>query len=257
SIMGQFAPATLGQLVTGLKKLGFHDVSEVALGADMTAKAESGELVKKGKLLSSCCPAFVEYVETNFPDLAPYISQTPSPMVMIGRAIKAKDPKAKVVFVGPCVAKKGEMSLGKTMGAIDNVLTFEELYALFQSKKIEPEKLKETVLDQASGYGRSFAHSGGVAAAVAQGLKERGVTEEQFKLSAVSCSGIAACRAELLKMSKGIGGVNFLEGMACEGGCVQGPAVLTRSPKNKAEVDAHAAQAGDRGIIETADKGAN
>ncbi|MBO5035217.1 MAG: 4Fe-4S dicluster domain-containing protein [Oscillospiraceae bacterium] len=255
SIAGQFAPATLGQVVTGLKKLGFHDVSEVALGADMTAKAESAELVKKGKLISSCCPAFVDYVEKNFPDLAPYISQTPSPMVMIGRAIKARDPRAKVVFVGPCVAKKGEMRLGKTMGAIDNVLTFEELYALLQSKKLEPEKLKETSLDQASGYGRAFARSGGVAAAVAQGLKEQGVTQEQFSLNAVACSGIATCRTELLKMSKGVGGVNFLEGMACEGGCVQGPAVLTRSPKNKAEVESHAAQAGDRGIIAAVEGG--
>ena len=255
SIAGQFAPANLGQVVTGLKKLGFHDVSEVALGADMTAKAESGELAEKGKLISSCCPAFVDYVEKNFPDLAPYISQTPSPMVMIGRAIKVKDPRARVVFIGPCVAKKGEMNLGKTMGAIDNVLTFEELYALFQSKGLELEKLKETALDQASGYGRAFAHSGGVAAAVAQGLKERGIGEERFKLNAVACSGIAACRTELLKMSKGIGGVNFLEGMACEGGCVQGPGILIRSPKNKTEVDTHAAQAGERGIIEAADEG--
>lgn len=253
SIIGQFAPAKLGQLVTGLKQLGFYDVAEVALGADMTAKAESEELAEKGKLLSSCCPAFVDYVEKEFPDLAPYISHTPSPMVMIGRHIKAKDPKARVIFLGPCVAKKREFQLGKTMGAIDCALTFEELYALFESKNIEPETLEETVLDEASGFGRSFAHSGGVATAVAQGLKERNIGEDKFKLNAVACSGIAACKAELLKMSKGIGGVNFIEGMACEGGCVQGAGILVRSPKNQMDVDKHAKEAGDRTILGAVD----
>jgi [FeFe] hydrogenase (group B1/B3) len=255
SIAGQFAPATLGQVVTGLKMLGFHDVSEVALGADLTAKAESEELLEKGKLLSSCCPAFVDYVEKNFPDLAPLISHTPSPMVMIGKLLKAKDPRARVVFVGPCIAKKKEFQMGKTMGAIDLALTFEELNALFESKGIEPEKLEETPLDEASGYGRSFAHSGGVAAAVAEGLKERGVTDKQFKLNAVACSGIAACKLELLKMSKGIGDVNFIEGMACEGGCVQGAGILIRSPRNQADVEKHAKEAKDRTILGAVEAG--
>lgn len=248
SIVGQFAPATLGQLVTGLKMLGFHGVSETALGADMTAEAESRELVEKGKLLSSCCPAFVDYVEKNFPDLAQYISSTPSPMVMIGNRIKRDDPRARVIFIGPCVAKKRECQLGKTMGAIDYAITFEELYPLFASRGIDPEKLEETKLDEASGFGRSFAHSGGVAAAVAQGLKEHGVEEKTFKLNAVSCSGLNQCRVELLKFAKGIGGVNFIEGMACDGGCVQGPAVLVRSPKNATEVQKHAKEADGRTI---------
>ena len=231
--------------------LGFHDVAEVALGADMTAAAESGELMEKGKLLSSCCPAFVDYVEKNFPDLVPYISHTPSPMVMIGKRLKELDPRARVVFIGPCVAKKKEFQMGKTMGAIDCAITFEELYPLFQSKGIDIETLEETPLDEATGYGRSFAHSGGVAAAVAQGLKERKNDEKEFKLKSVSCSGLAACRVELLKMSKGIGDVNFIEGMACEGGCVQGPGILIRSPRNQADVAKHAKEAGDREILTT------
>ncbi len=253
SIAGQFAPATLGQVVTALKMVGFYDVAEVALGADMTAKAESQELVEKGKLLSSCCPAFVDYVEKNFPDLAPLISHTPSPMVMIGKRLKEKDPRARVVFVGPCVAKKREFQLGKTMGAIDCAITFEELYPLFESKGIDPEQLEETPLDEASGFGRSFAHSGGVAAAVAEGLKEHGVTDEQFKLHAVSCSGINACKAELMKMARGIGDVNFIEGMACEGGCVQGAGILIRSPRNQMDVDKHAKEAKGRTILGAVD----
>ncbi|WP_164488738.1 MULTISPECIES: monomeric [FeFe] hydrogenase [unclassified Flavonifractor] len=248
SIMGQIAPATLGQLVTGLKQVGFHAVREVALGADMTAAHEAEELLEKKVLTSSCCPAFVDYVEKNFPKLAERVSGTPSPMVMIGKHIKEQDPKAKVVFIGPCVAKKKEFQLGKTMGAIDCVLTFEEMFPLLESKGIDITQLEEDTLDEASGYGRAFAASGGVAAAVAEALKEKGVTAEQFQLNCAACSGIDACKAALLKMDRGIGDVNFIEGMACEGGCVQGAGIVVRSPKNQAEVGKHVKAAGERTI---------
>lgn len=143
--------------------------------------------------------------------------------------------------------------MGKTMGTVDCVLTFEELYPLFASRGIRVEDMEEAVLDEASGFGRSFAHSGGVAAAVAEGLKEHGVSEKEFKLNAVSCSGLNACKAELLKFAKGVGGVNFIEGMACEGGCVQGPGILIRSPRNQTDVQKHAQEAGDRTILAAVD----
>ena len=247
SIAGQFAPLTMGHLVTGLKMLGFEDVVEVALGADMTAEHEADELLEKGMLASSCCPAFVSFVEKHFPEQAHLISETPSPMVMTARYIKEKDPTAKVVFVGPCVAKKQEIHLGKTMGAVDCALTFEELYALFESKEIELESLKPAELDQASGYGRTFARSGGVSAAVAQALKEKG---SDFALKSQACSGLEACRVAFLKAIKGVGDVNFIEGMACEGGCVLGPAQLIRSPRNQNDVERHAKQAQGRTIGE-------
>lgn len=250
AIAGQFAPATLGQIITGLKQLGFCDVTEVALGADMVAKEESGELLEKGMLASSCCPSFVDYVEKNHPDQADLVSSTPSPMVMIGRHIKEKDPDAKVVFIGPCVAKKKEFQLGKTMGAIDCVLTFEELYPLFESKGIHLEKLEETPIEEASSFGRSFAFSGGVSAAVARALSEREDKGGDFQLKAVPCSGISACKLAFLKASKGVLDGNFIEGMACDGGCVQGPGILIRSPKNKTEVEHYAKQAGEKTIVE-------
>ncbi len=237
SIAGQFAPASLGQVVTGLKQLGFYDVMEVALGADMVADEESDELVEKGMLASSCCPAFVEYIEKHVPEALPLVSHTPSPMVMIGRYIKERDPKAKVVFFGPCVAKKKEFHLGKTMGYVDSALTFEEIYPLFLSKDIDIEKLESDELTDASGYGRSFAASGGVAAAVKQVLKEK---QSEFEVKAVPCSGINECKVALLKATKGILEGNFIEGMACEGGCIMGPAHIMRRAKNKAEVDKHA-----------------
>ena len=250
SIAGQFAPASLGQVVAGMKALGFHGVYEVALGADMVADQEGDELVEKGELCSSCCPSFVDYVEKNFPDQTHLISHTPSPMVMIGKHIKKLDPLAKVVFIGPCVAKKKEARLAKTMGAIDCVITYEELNPLFESKGIDIERIVPDELDEASGYGRAFAHSGGVASAVDQSLKEKGIGKEQFDLKAVPCSGIEECKLALLKQKKGVLGGNFIEGMACEGGCVQGAGIIVRSPKNQMEVDKHAKTAAGRTIRE-------
>lgn len=248
SFVGQFE-GTIGQLVTALKMMGFYDVAEVALGADMTASAEAEEFEEKGgNMTSSCCPAFVEFVEKHMPDQAHLVSHTPSPMVMLGKHLKEKDPRAKVVFIGPCVAKKKEFQLEKTKGAIDCVITFEELYAMIAGKGIELTELEEAPLDHASGYGRAFAAGGGVAAAVGQALKERG---SELEAKCLACAGIEDCRMAILKMSKGVLPENFIEGMACAlGGCVQGPAVIVRSPKNRAELTKHVKAAGGRTIGE-------
>ena len=108
SISSQFTYAALGQVISGIKALGFHTVVEAALGADMVAYAESKELVEKGILTSSCCPAFVEYIKKTFPDLTKYISHNLSPMATIAKYIKEQDPTAKIIFIGPCTAKKME-----------------------------------------------------------------------------------------------------------------------------------------------------
>lgn len=245
SIVGQFAPASYGQVVAGLKKLGFNGVAEVALGADMVADRESEELVEKGMLCSSCCPGFVGYIKKKHPEMENLISRTPSPMVMIGLHIKEKDPDAKVIFIGPCVAKKKEFQLGRTMNAIDCALTYEELFAMFESRGIDLESLEEAPLDEASPFGRNFARSGGVAQAVAEALKEKGLDKE-FQLKAVPCSGIEACEVALLKAKRGVLDGNFIEGMACDGGCVQGAGCLVRSPRNRMDVEGHAKQASGR-----------
>lgn len=248
SIAGQFAPAQLGQVVAGLKKLGFSVVNEVAEGADLVAQVESEELEEKGMLSSSCCPAFVDYVEKNFPEMAEkLVSHTPSPMVMLGQRIKKEDPAAKVIFIGPCVAKKKEFQLGKTMGAVDCVLTYEEVGALFESKDIDIEQLEPEELDTASGFGRGFAASGGVSAAVKQALHERG---SDFEVKPVACSGLAECKLAFLKASKGLLDGNFIEGMACVGGCIQGPANLIRSPKNKMELEKYVKEAKKEQVLE-------
>ena len=249
SVAGQFG-ATLGQLAAGLKQLGFFGVEETALGADLTAHVEAGELEEKGMLASSCCPAFVDYVNKFHPKQAELVSETPSPMIMAARHIKERDPEAKVVFIGPCVAKKAEFQLEKTGGAVDCVLTFEELAALFEARGIEVEQLEGEELDHASSYGRAFARSGGVSAAVGEALRER---ESTFLVKPVPCSGIAECKVAFLKAGRGLLDGNFIEGMACEGGCISGAACLVRSPKNKVEVEKHAREAAGR-LIEEAIK---
>ena len=245
SISSQFVYAKLGQAITGLKELGFHTVIEAALGADMVAQTESQELVEKGFLTSSCCPAFVQYIKSAFPDLLPLVSHNLSPMAALAKYIKSTDETAKVVFIGPCTAKKAEAQLDSVKPYVDAVLTFEELQALYDSKGLDITTLDEGVLDNASYFGRIFARSGGLSDAVSQALKEQAL---EFALKAVVCDGIEECRVALLKKSKNMLDANFIEGMACVGGCIGGAGCLTHGEKNKAEVDKYGREALEKTI---------
>ena len=240
SISSQFSYAKLGQVITGLKMLGFHDVIEAALGADMVAMAEARELSEKQILTSSCCPAFVQYIKANFPNLVEHISHNLSPMATLAKYIKEKTPGAKVIFIGPCTAKKAEVQLERVKPYVDTVLTFEELQALFDSRNIDISELEEGVLDNASYFGRIFARSGGLTDAAVQAMKEQNI---DFEVKPVVCDGIEACRMALLKLNKGILDGNFIEGMACVGGCIGGAGCLTHGEKNKAEVDKYGREA--------------
>lgn len=245
SISSQFAYAKLGQVVTGLKKLGFHDVIEAALGADMVAMAESRELAEKGLLTSSCCPAFVRYIKSEFPNLTEHISHNLSPMATIAKYIKDTTPNSKVIFIGPCTSKKAEAQLDEVKPYIDTVLTFEELQALFDSRDIDISTLEEGFLDNASYFGRIFARSGGLTDAAVQAMKEQNI---DFEIKPVVCDGIEACRVALLKLSKGLLDGNFIEGMACTGGCIGGAGCLTHGEKSKADVDKYGREAFEKNI---------
>lgn len=247
AIASQFVWASLGQVVAGIKKLGFYNVVETALGADMVAVSEAAELIEKGLLTSSCCPAFVDYIHKNYPELTKYISHNNSPMVEIAKYIKERDSLAKVVFIGPCTAKKMEFQMEKTGGAVDCVITFEELQALFDAKDIDLTTLEEEKLSDASFYGRIFARSGGLIEAVRQSIKEQGLDEDKFK--PVTCDGIDQCKAALIRLSKNLLNGNFIEGMACEGGCINGAGCLTHSIKNKLEIDAYGKDSSEKTIL--------
>ncbi len=246
SISSQFKYAKLGQVISGLKQLGFHTVVEAALGADMVADKECMELAEKGFLTSSCCPAFVNYIEKSFPDLKQYVSHNFSPMAEIAKYIKEHEAPCKVIFIGPCTAKKAEVKKDSVKPYVDVAMTFEELQALFDSRDLDITSLEEGTLDNASYFGRIFARCGGLSDAVAEGLKEHGI--EDFELKACSCDGIEACRVALLKKSKNLLDANFIEGMACVGGCIGGAGCLTHGEKNKAEVDKYGKEALEKTI---------
>lgn len=246
SISSQFNYAKLGQVIKGLKELGFHTVVEAALGADMVAYKEAKELSEKGFLTSSCCPAFVDYINKFFPALKDDVSHNLSPMAEVAKYIKEREENIKIVFIGPCTAKKAEVQKEEVSKYINCCITFEELQALFDSSDIDITELEEDTLDNASYFGRIFARSGGLSDAIAEALKEREITD--FDFSPVICDGIEECRTPLLKKSKGLLKENFIEGMACVGGCIGGAGCLTHGTKDKTEVDKYGKEACEKAI---------
>lgn len=235
AISAQFDGVTLGQVATAIRQLGFDYVVEAAIGADMVADKEAEELVEKGFLTSSCCPAFVDYIKKHVPELADKISHNLSPMAELGKFVKlGGESPVKCIFIGPCTAKKAEMRLPNVDLWIDSVLTFEELQAMIDAREIEMENLEETSMNDASYFGRIFGRSGGLTEAVLEVIKEKGL---DFEVKAEACDGIEACKAALLKAKFGKLDKNFIEGMACVGGCVGGAASLNHEPKSRMKVD--------------------
>lgn len=234
SFAGQFSYANPGQIISGIKRAGFSGVVEAALGADIVSSMETDELIEKGFLTSSCCPAFVSLIKKHFPGMASKISTVASPMVETARWIKAVDKQAKVVFIGPCIAKKMEVQQPELAGEVDGVLTFEELQAMFDGMGIQIETLPDENLEDASCFARKFAKSGGVAASVKEVIEEKAI---DFALKPEICNGAAACKIALLKASKGKLDANYIEGMACEGGCIGGAACLSHGLKDNAAIE--------------------
>lgn len=255
AIASQFRYAKPGQVITAIETLGFDCVSEAALGADMVADKEAQELVEKGFLTSSCCPAFVQYIKNKFPVLEDKISHNLSPMAELGKFIKSRDPDARIVFIGPCTAKKAEIRQDAVREYIDYVLTFEELQALIDSKDIIVEDLPETALRDASYFGRIFARSGGVTEAVTEAIEEHEMKE--FVFNPIVCDGIEKCRTALLRASKGVLPNNFIEGMVCTGGCIGGAGCLSHGETNKKEIDTYGESAFTRKIQESIEQAQN
>ena len=244
SIVSQFKYAKIEQVVTGLHKLGFYQVVEAALGADITLYKEAIEFKEKGTLTTSCCPSFVMYIQKHFPELEKYISHSVSPMVEAALLIKHDNPDAKVIFIGPCTSKKMEFRQDKIKGIIDNVMSFEELQAFFDAREIDIASLPDTPLDNASYYGRIFAKSGGIAEGITKVAADMGAEN----VRPVSMNGLEECKINLLKLKAGKSDFNFFEGMACEGGCINGALCLHHGPKNAADVNRYGAEAKEKTI---------
>ena len=152
----------------------------------------------------------------------------------------------KIVFIGPCTAKKAEAQLEDVKPYVDAAITFEELQALFDSRDIDLTTLEEDTLDNASYFGRIFARSGGLSDAVTEALKEQHLDE--FELKACVCDGIEECKAALMRKSRNALDANFIEGMACVSGCIGGAGNLTHGEKNRAAVDKYGHEALEKTI---------
>lgn len=238
AIASQFSYAKIEQIVTGIQKLGFYHVVEAALGADIVAMHEAHEFAEtieeRQWMTTSCCPAFVSYVKKTYPELMNHVSGTVSPMIAAARLIKQTDENAKIVFIGPCTAKKMEIKEEDLKDDVDFVMTFEELQAIFDAMNIEIEKCEMGVLDNASYYGRIFARSGGVTEAVIQAIAEQGI---EAKFEPTKCDGLDECVKNLKIASLNRLKANFIEGMACKGGCIGGAASLSHGVKDVGEID--------------------
>ena len=234
-IVAEIAPAFAGQfgdnitprnLKAALQELGFSEVYEVALGADIGAIAEARHYVHKvatGELpflLTSCCPSWAMLAKKYFPDMIDQVSQELTPMVATARTIKKEHPNARVVFIGPCAAKKLEAMRRTVRSDVDFVITFEELQAMFDAKDIDLlEYEAESSFHNATGAGRGYAVAGGVADAIEQCVKEY-YPDVEVKIE--HAEGLAECK-KILSMAK-VGRMNgcLIEGMGCPGGCVAG-----------------------------------
>lgn len=230
AIAGQFGDdISMGQIRTALKILGFQDMIEVAMFADILTIKESHEfnnLVKKEEdffLTSCCCPVWFNLTKKNYPNAFDHMSPSVSPMIASGRILKKLYPKAKVVFIGPCIAKKSEAKEPNLKGDIDFVLTFRELDEIFNTLEIDLKALEGDEKDQASFGGRVYARTGGVSFSV-KTVVNRIAPQRLIKLKAKRVDGVKNCKNMLDYLATGKElSANFVEGMGCDGGCVGGP----------------------------------
>jgi iron only hydrogenase large subunit-like protein len=219
---------TPGKLRTALKRLGFYGMVEVALFADILSLKEALEfdehVRKEGDfvLTSCCCPMWVAMIKKVYHQFIPYISPSVSPMVACGRSLKKIHPEARVVFIGPCIAKKAEAKEADVKEAVDYVLTFQELAQIFAVVGIKPAEEKEDPSEHSSRAGRIYAYVGGVSKAVNDTLN-RIRPEKAIKIKAVQADGVRECRKLLQRILDNEIEANFYEGMGCIGGCVGGP----------------------------------
>lgn len=250
---GQFSEkVTSGKLRSAFKLLGFYGMIEVALFADILTMKEALEFQRNIHsendfvLTSCCCPMWVALIKKQYHSLVSHVPPSVSPMVACGRGIKKIHPGAKTVFIGPCLAKKMEAKEKDIADAVDYVLTFDEVAALFDAMEVDLEKLPEDNKDHSSKAGRIYARTGGVSQAVKSTLK-RLDPDFKFELRSTSANGIMECKTLLKNINDGDIKYNFIEGMGCVGGCVGGPRRII--PKEEATV--HVNSYGDEAKSET------
>ena len=241
--------ASTGKLKAALKAVGFCDVVEVAIGADLCTVDEAHDFLqevpeKLNFMATSCCPAWSMMAKTAFPDLAKNISMTMTPMVFTARMMKQADPEARMCFIGPCAAKKLEASRRTVRSDVDFVLTFEELAGIIEAKDLDLASLEvdpaEQDLIHASAAGRGFAQSGGVAKAVADKIKE---WHPDMDVKIASAQGLAECKKLLMLAKAGKYNGYLLEGMGCPGGCIGGAGTIADPARTAVQLNKYVKEA--------------
>lgn len=230
AMAGQFGDdVSMGQMRSALKLLGFEDMIEVALFADILTIKEAFEFSQLVRnrgdffLTSCCCPVWFNLTKKKYPGIYEHMSPSVSPMIASGRFLKKLYQGSKVVFIAPCIAKKAEIQEPDLKGAVDFVLNFRELAEIFNALDIRPGELPGEEKDQASYGGRLYARTGGVSFSV-KSVVNRLEPRRLIKLKAKRVDGVKGCREILDDISSGREiDANFIEGMGCNGGCVGGP----------------------------------
>ena len=255
AFIGQFSGmVSPGKLVTAMKLLGFDSVVEVAIGADMCTIEEAKDFLEKvpaeqDYMATSCCPAWHSMIGKLFPSEQDKISMTLTPMVFTARLMKKEHPGCKVVFVGPCAAKKLEAIRETIRSDVDFVLTFEELMGMFEAKEIDFSSIPESEgLNEGTGAGRGFAVAGGVAQAVADLVKQE---HPDMEVKTARAEGLRDCRKLMTMAKAGKYKGYLLEGMACPGGCVAGAGTILPIDKAAKFVEKYSKEAASASPLES------
>ncbi|MHA5219645.1 4Fe-4S dicluster domain-containing protein [Dysosmobacter sp. Phy] len=249
AFVGQFGKdATPSKLKAAMRALGFADVVEVAIGADLCTVEEAHDFLenvpaKQPFMGTSCCPAWSVMAKKLFPQFKDYISMALTPMVITARMVKKDRPNARICFIGPCAAKKLEANRKSVRSDVDFVLTFEELQGMFDAKDIDFTKIEGDPADdmvEGTAMGRGFAVGGGVAAAVVEAIKH---IDPDREVLIEYGDGLKECRKMLMMAKAGKRDGYLLEGMGCPGGCVAGAGTVTPVKESAVNVEKFKQQA--------------
>ena len=248
AFIGQFGEKVrAGQVRSALKYMGFRDMIEVAILADLLTLREAYEferLVHERKdylITSCCCPIWMNMVQKGYPELLEHFSPAVSPMIATGRVLKELNPEAVVVFIGPCIAKKNEAKDKGLEGAVDFVLTFRELEEIFKAMDLDLNAMADDHKEQSSLGGRIYGRTGGVSSSVEMVVKR--LLGEEVDFRPVQADGVKACKEILDKLKAGELDANFIEGMGCKGGCVGGPRSILDIEKASKELNGYGEEA--------------
>ena len=243
AFLGQYSKeVTPGKLRNAFKKIGFDGMVEVSLFADILTLKESLEFNRNitketdYQLTSCCCPTWIAMIRKIYNNLMPHVPGSVSPMIASGRTIKHLHPDALTVFIGPCIAKKAEAKEKDLVGAIDYVLTFQEMKDVFEAMDIDLAQMEESDKDHSSRAGRIYARTGGVSEAVTS-TANRLDPKHPIPIRTQQADGIPACRIMINELIEGNVKANFYEGMGCVGGCVGGPKSIIDRAQGLANVN--------------------